>query len=399
MDEDSRPPRKRTNRDKANNNGQDSKEAKKRKTQLNTLVHEFLTKARTNVEYWASEACKELRHFCAYVASHSFKFPMPLSDSPVVDSQDRDPSVRSSPPKLSNGFIKKLANGMYKNDGSSEDPIVRVIGCNIDFQVSGYKQGQRQKIPRVKLDLWDGSDLMCLGMPASHLLYAAKTQLTKGQPIIRLKLFTETSYNDNGIIRPGVAIVQYQFLCRPAKDVDAKKLKSHGKLFFACCNDNGDDSDNGGTDSSFDAVAEAQSLQNPRTQFHQRILEFQKTSVEMEVQRLPKDCMRLCSEQCRLCSCHGHRFPYCLAEKYEKQVASSEFLEAIAEHCYFVDREVSAMDPSLQRNLLYYWFATNIYFVKGAGNRKVLPDCLVCLIRMSYPNKKGVPYKKFREHN
>ena len=50
---------------------------------------------------------------------------------------------------------------------------------------------------------------------------------------------------------------------------------------------------------------------------------------------------------------------------------------------------LDCMKNNLKRNALCCWFATNVYFVKGSGVRKELPDCIACLIRMKHPNKKG----------
>lgn len=61
----------------------------------------------------------------------------------------------------------------------------------------------------------------------SNLSHAVQTQLTQGQPFIRLKSFTTTEYSDTSTRgkddtrrKPGIVIVQYEFLCRPLLDVN-----------------------------------------------------------------------------------------------------------------------------------------------------------------------------------
>jgi hypothetical protein len=306
---------------------------------------------------------------------------MAPDDLPLVDQQDPSPTITTMP-QLTSGFFEQLASGSFKNDGTI-DPIVCVLSCEVKFESSGYSKSH-QKLRRARLTLYDGIDKVILGIAVSNLLSSVKSQLSTGQPIIQLKVFTETLYKNSSeekCWRPGIVIVQYQFLCRPAIDLDPSKYSA---LFRT------EQSDVPQPDLSTEGI---RALSQPTTDFHRRIVEFQQRA---DVRRLPDDPIKVCKRGDRLCSKHSQIFHYCIAEQYEARVSSIQFLEAVSEHCYFVDQEVAEMKATHKRNLLYWWFATNIYFITGAGNRKELPECLVCLVRMSYPNDPDTPYTKFK---
>jgi hypothetical protein len=147
---------------------------------------------------------------------------------PLADQQDPSPTVTTMP-QLTSGFFEQLASGSFKNDGTI-DPIVRVLSCEVKFESSGHSKSH-QKLRRARLTLHDGSDKVILGIAMSNLLSSVKSQLSTSQPIIQLKVFTETlckNLSDDKCWRPGIVIVQHLFLCRPATDLDPSK---HSALF------------------------------------------------------------------------------------------------------------------------------------------------------------------------
>lgn len=100
----------------------------------------------------------------------------------------------------------------------------------------------------------------------------------------------------------------------------------------------------------------------------------------------------ICTSSRPLCKKHGYQFDVCVTEAYP----INEFcLEEIAQECWFVTKEVSSMEPSDKRNVLYWWFMVNVYRIGGAGKRKHPPACLIKAIRDFYPNPEGVPYVGF----
>jgi hypothetical protein len=85
------------------------------------------------------------------------------------------------------------------------------------------------------------------------------------------------------------------------------------------------------------------------------------------------------------------RFVRCITKCFPVQTRD---LVAIALECYFATTDVDQMTNSQKRNLLYHWYATNIYTIVGKYKRKELPRCLVSKIREAYPSPDGI-YKEF----
>ena len=95
----------------------------------------------------------------------------------------------------------------------------------------------------------------------------------------------------------------------------------------------------------------------------------------------------------QLCSLYGLNFLQCITECFP---VVGRNLEGIARECYFVTMEVNQMTNRKKRNLLYYWYATNVYNIVGKYNRERLPPCLESAVRSAYPEPNG-HYTGFRE--
>lgn len=91
------------------------------------------------------------------------------------------------------------------------------------------------------------------------------------------------------------------------------------------------------------------------------------------------------------CSINGIKTAGCLVAR--TPVAT---LEAISADCYFADRAVNEMDNSKKRFLLYWWWAVNVFAIRGKGMRQELPGCVVAEIRSMYPDPNGV-YTGFKQ--
>ena len=76
-------------------------------------------------------------------------------------------------------------------------------------------------------------------------------------------------------------------------------------------------------------------------------------------------------------------------------VPTEEDLEDIADKFYATTMPVEAMANNLKRNMLYWYYATEVYHVRGWLDRKPLPTCLVFCIRFIYPNDEGERYVGF----
>lgn len=67
-------------------------------------------------------------------------------------------------------------------------------------------------------------------------------------------------------------------------------------------------------------------------------------------------------------------------------------LGAIHQDCYFATTELTHMPNNQKRNMIYWWYATNIYNIAGRGNIDRLPLCLEYRVRQLYPNPDGEAY-------
>jgi hypothetical protein len=59
--------------------------------------------------------------------------------------------------------------------------------------------------------------------------------------------------------------------------------------------------------------------------------------------------------------------------------------------------EIREMTNARKRNLLDWWYMTNVYSICGKEKRRELPTCLLWRIRAYYPNKRGDRYKGFQQ--
>jgi hypothetical protein len=79
-----------------------------------------------------------------------------------------------------------------------------------------------------------------------------------------------------------------------------------------------------------------------------------------------------------ICSMYGVSFVQCVSKCIP---VDSRDLENIAQECNFVTCPVKEIDPSRKRNLLYSWYATNVYSIRGKGCTAKFPFCLEVAIR------------------
>ena len=97
----------------------------------------------------------------------------------------------------------------------------------------------------------------------------------------------------------------------------------------------------------------------------------------------------VCTNSNRLCACHGIRFIGCVCDVLP---VNQRTLATIKEDCYFATTDLEDMTNNQRRNMLYWWYAVNVFNISGAGKRGKLPECLEYAIRLLYPNPVGVHY-------
>ena len=114
----------------------------------------------------------------------------------------------------------------------------------------------------------------------------------------------------------------------------------------------------------------------------------------MEKPPKPRNC---CTVAGRACSMYGTLFfRNCVCEEIPVP-DEDDLLKPIADKYFAKDRPVSEMSNNMKRNLLYWYYAHEVYHVRGWLHRMPLPSCLVFKIRMMYPNELGNEYVGFVE--
>lgn len=339
-----------------------SKQEEKANQQFEKQVAEFVNLLHYLQEKPSLYCRKELeflREFVDYAEDHRDQFPRRRS---IVSVDSSTPVPPNPTPVLpTKGFVLSLANHTFENDSTSR-PIVQIL----DIETS-YKDGPpgHERVKKTVSSIIDGDgNRMCCHF-AVHLTEVSRS-LSSGS-LIRLNVFSDSCYKetDASPLMPVILVLWYEAL------------------------------------GSTDLVVGRNDIETPESE------PFQTPSDENEPQSVttpvPTDDENIepIPDRGLVCTAKDH---YCSHFNVYKKVCVCETdplvnfdLKVIAENCYFVDRPVEEMKPWHKRNLLYWWYATDIYNLCGKYNRGKLPRCLVRMIRMAHPNPRGTPYKDFVE--
>lgn len=102
-----------------------------------------------------------------------------------------------------------------------------------------------------------------------------------------------------------------------------------------------------------------------------------------------KDKKPECTDTNRCCAVYGIRFIGCVCDVLP---VGERKLATIKEDCYFATDDLKDMTNSHKRNMLYWWYATNVFSISGKGKRGKLPECLEYAIRSAYTEPDGVEF-------
>eukprot|EP00581_Thalassiosira_minuscula_P010350 CAMPEP_0183702830 /NCGR_PEP_ID=MMETSP0737-20130205/806_1 /TAXON_ID=385413 /ORGANISM="Thalassiosira miniscula, Strain CCMP1093" /LENGTH=358 /DNA_ID=CAMNT_0025929507 /DNA_START=84 /DNA_END=1157 /DNA_ORIENTATION=- len=97
----------------------------------------------------------------------------------------------------------------------------------------------------------------------------------------------------------------------------------------------------------------------------------------------------VCSDGNRLCAAYGVRFLTCVCEAIPVKKLN---LATIKSDCYVATDDLEHMTNSHKRNMIFWWYATNVYSIAGKGKIERLPMCLEYAVRKEYPNADGISY-------
>ncbi len=101
----------------------------------------------------------------------------------------------------------------------------------------------------------------------------------------------------------------------------------------------------------------------------------------------------VCTNEIRVCARYRVRFIGCVCDVLP---VGQRDLATRKEDCYFAMDDLDKMTPSHKRNMLFWWYATNVYNISGKSKRGKLLECLEYAIRLEHPNPDGVRYKGYR---
>jgi hypothetical protein len=110
---------------------------------------------------------------------------------------------------------------------------------------------------------------------------------------------------------------------------------------------------------------------------------------EKAYDRNAKECR--CVSEFGLCQCVGETFPVDEMNVHDIFTSCQCLLDALRSS-EFVDWD--SLSPSHKRWCLYWWYAVNIFGVRG--ERRPLPNCIVNTVRQAYPNINGDAFTGFK---
>jgi hypothetical protein len=70
----------------------------------------------------------------------------------------------------------------------------------------------------------------------------------------------------------------------------------------------------------------------------------------------------VCTNENRVCARYGVWFIGCVCDVL---LVGQRYLATIKEDCYFAAVDLDEMTPSHKRNMLFWWYATNVYNISG----------------------------------
>lgn len=311
----------------------EGKKLTKQSEELKNLVKQI----QTSPDLWKNAAVQFLRTFFEYVIGHREQFPRQPGD---VSSERKERADRRGDGMipLTAGFIAKVADADAFCD--IEGPVVQIISKEVK-QSKGH--GADATLKLVKLRVTDGdNNQMSVRLDTNAANYHRRVE--EGDVIV-LSVYTPFSVQvtEESFKYPMVLVLSFVHLgYRPLPDASVLKPPM-------CTGDSG-----GGSSSEAADQGSREADSN---------IPINLDDAE-------------CNEESRLCSLYGVGFDTCICNCIPPEDLSRN-LEEIAEDCHFVTKDLSSFENHDKRFVLYWYYATNVYCIRGKGKRKPLPTCLV----------------------
>jgi len=324
-------------------------------------VLKVLTRSQKGPEFWEREDYKGIRECLQVIKSQPDRFPIKFGDrlpDGSVFSNERGDVINI--PALTDKYISSIAT--FKPLGFAEYPILQVVSVKM-YEEGSSNTKDSAKVHLTHLRLCDGSKDVMTGRLPMHLSHGASVVLLEGD-IIELQRFTPLTYRDSGSDKPqrSPAVLIHTF-SKMGYNALPKKLNDP----IHCIEITKDILE----------VAEERPIEEAE--------ENADGTMEM---LLEVDC----TSEHRYCAAYGLNPVLCICET---DPVSKVNLEVIRQYYHFATKDVSKMDNSNKRNMLYWWYMTNIYNICGKSKREDPPACLKATIRKEYPEESGW-YKKYQ---
>ena len=313
---------------------------------------QFLTFIENNPECYTAPRLQYLRDF----VSLAERFPQTYVNGD--DTMKMPPSMEGMMSTPTKGYVRSLAD-LDNETETIANPILLVLAVHSYYkkEVSTIPD-KPQNIKFTELSLVDGDGEKIHARLNRNLVEIGCCMLKKGDKM-RLDLFTPIRFRVNAS-SPRMPMLFIHKLSRVGSE---SILDSNIKSRFMSCQRDITPSE---PLDSFESE-EDYFIINPR--------EHDKPE---------------CTNEKRRCALYGIRFLTCVCDAIP---VSKLDLDTIKADCYFATDEITNMEPRHIRNMVYWWYATNVYSIVGKHNIQQLPICLEYEIRKNWPNPDGVPYK------
>jgi hypothetical protein len=328
---------------------------------IKNTLHVIIDTIKKTPRLWLASFCDELRDFYRMVSGDPITYPpaLPVSDSLPAGNDD------SKLPSLTPGFATGIYARRYDQFRSDAPvPVVKVMSIDIKHREHEYKAENRTTIhqqPQFTLHVTDGDGGVLTVRANSSLTY--HMGMVKVGTLLKLLQYAPIyyDYGNRDDLRVMILMSNFEIVGWGHVDDDWEPPEADTRVV--------------------------------QERIDREVAEMNAIDVDGEDEDNNGDAVPPCLDGAR-CSIHGIQFGVCICKSYP---VDNLVLSEIAKTCHFVTMPIAEMPNNFKRNMIYWWYATNIYLVCGKHNRVALPDCLVWEVRRCYPNPTGVPYKGHEE--
>ena len=338
-------------------------------------VLKMFTTTQDGPDFWKKKEYKMIRECLADIQARPGDFPPMMGDT-LPDGgvfEGGDTGDDTNTPSLTTNYVSSIAR--YKDLDYADRPILHVAAPPImDFEQSNSAKGLNS-VHFTHLRLRDGSDDVMTGRLSMHLAHEG-IRLDEGD-IIQLELFTPCTYPMSGEDKPQrspmVLIHRYSRLGTAA--LPAKKLPDPMHCILLT------------EEQLVERSTKASNLPAGQVDVAadgtlEKVVKGKKYERLVKVE---------CTPENRYCSVYGLSTVQCICIT---DPVENVDLETVCQYCWFATKEVCKMDKGNKRNVLYWWYMTNLYNVCGKGKRRDPPACLKYAIRNMHKSDDGW-YVKF----